>query len=54
MSALAAVIDQPAFYQTHDNPQVLFSQYARLQREIETLYAELEKLENTAPSAAAS
>ena len=51
MSTLAAVINQPDFYLTHDNPQALFSQYARLQKEIEALYAELEKLENAAPSA---
>jgi ATP-binding cassette subfamily F protein 3 len=54
MSTLAAVINQPDFYLTHDNPQALFSRYARLQKEIETLYAELEKLESAAPSAAAS
>ena len=50
ISALAAVINQPDFYQTRDNPQALFSQYARLQKEIEALYAELEKIETAAAS----
>ena len=54
MGTLAAVINQPDFYLTQDNPQALFSQYARLQKEIEALYAELEKLESAAASAAAS
>jgi valyl-tRNA synthetase len=54
MSTLAAVINQTDFYLRHDNPQALFSQYARLQKEIDTLYAELEKLERAKSSAAAS
>jgi len=54
MSALAAVINETDFYLRHDNPQAFLSQYARLQREIEALYAELEKLENAGLSAAAS
>jgi ATP-binding cassette subfamily F protein 3 len=45
MGGLSAVINQPGFYQTHENPQATFSQYAALQREVEGLYAELEKLE---------
>jgi ATP-binding cassette subfamily F protein 3 len=53
MGTLAAVINQPDFYATHDNPQALFSQYAHLQKEIEALYAELEKLESAGSSAAA-
>jgi ATP-binding cassette subfamily F protein 3 len=53
IGTLAAVINQPDFYLTQDNPQALFSQYARLQKEIEALYAELEELESAAASAAA-
>lgn len=53
MSTLAAVINQPDFYVTHGNPQALFSQYARLQKEIAALYAELEKIESAGPGAAA-
>ena len=44
LSEVSAVINDPDFYQSHDQPQVLFSQYANLQKEIESLYAELEKL----------
>jgi ATP-binding cassette subfamily F protein 3 len=44
LSELSLVINQPDFYQTHDQPQALFSTWANLQREIEALYAELEKL----------
>jgi len=44
LSDLTAVINQPDFYQTHEQPQALFSSYANLQHEIEALYAEFEKL----------
>ncbi len=53
LSALSAVINQPDFYQTHPAPQALFSQYAHMQQEIESLYGELEKIER-APDAAAA
>jgi len=45
---LAGLINQSDFYQTHPKPQEAFSTYASLQREIEGLYAELEKLERAA------
>jgi len=45
LGSLSAVINQPGFYQSHENPQTLFSQYAALQKEVESLYGELEKLE---------
>jgi ATP-binding cassette subfamily F protein 3 len=53
LSALAAVINQPDFYSSHDSPHALFSEYARLQKEIESLYTELEKLDVVEPVAAA-
>ncbi len=54
LSALAEVINNPQFYSTQANRHEVFSDYARLQKEIEALYAELEKLEDAAGSAAAS
>ncbi|MFI5396583.1 MAG: ABC-F family ATP-binding cassette domain-containing protein [Candidatus Binatia bacterium] len=53
LSLLAAVINQPNFHQAHANPHVVFSEYARLQKEINALYAELEKIESTVPAAVA-
>jgi ATP-binding cassette, subfamily F, member 3 len=53
LSALAAVINQPDFHKTQGTPHAMFSEYARLQKEIEALYAELEKLETVGPLAAA-
>jgi len=46
LGALSATINAPDFYQTHAQPQALFSSFAGLQKEIEVLYAELEKLES--------
>lgn len=54
MGELAAVINRPDFYQTHTNPHALFGQYARLQQDIDALYAELERLESAGVSAVAS
>jgi ATP-binding cassette subfamily F protein 3 len=51
LSELAELINRPDFYQTHDAPR-MFSGYAALQREIEGLYAELEKLEKADCNAA--
>jgi ATP-binding cassette subfamily F protein 3 len=45
---LGALINQPDFYMTHESPQLVFSQYARLKREVETLYGKLERLEQSA------
>ena len=45
LSGLTEVLNQPDFHQTHPSPQSLFSDYARMRKEIETLYADLEKLD---------
>lgn len=45
LNALSATINAPDFYATHDQPQAVFSSFAGLQKEIESLYAELERLE---------
>jgi hypothetical protein len=42
---VAALINQPRFYEAHANPQGVFSQYAQLQKEIAALYEKLERLE---------
>jgi len=44
LAELAGVMNDPDFYQTHPEPQRLFSSYARLKREVETLYERLERL----------
>jgi ATP-binding cassette subfamily F protein 3 len=46
LGELAALINGTDFYQKHEKPQTVFSNYAALQREIESLYAELAKLED--------
>src|SRR5262249_14951044 len=38
-------INDPQFYERHPNPQSVFSEYAKLKEEIESLYAKLERLE---------
>ncbi len=43
LAEMAAVMNDPDFYQTHPAPQQLFSTYARLKREIESLYERLER-----------
>jgi ATP-binding cassette subfamily F protein 3 len=50
LGELAGQINQSDFYQTNAKPQEVFSTYASLQREIEGLYAELEKLERAVPA----
>jgi ATP-binding cassette subfamily F protein 3 len=44
LAALSDVMNDPDFYQTHPSPQTAFSSYARLKREVETLYEKLERL----------
>jgi ATP-binding cassette subfamily F protein 3 len=44
LADLSAVMNDPDFYQTHPNPQAAFSTYARLKREVESLYEKLERL----------
>ena len=51
---VGSTINDPDFYQTHPNPQAVFSQFAKLKDEIESLYAKLDRLERQAPEAAAS
>jgi ATP-binding cassette subfamily F protein 3 len=43
LAEMATVMNDPTFYQTHPAPQQLFSSYARLKREIATLYERLER-----------
>jgi len=45
LSAVGDVINAPDFYMTHPNPQAVFSQYARLKADVESLYEKLERLE---------
>jgi len=45
LAALAEVINAPDFYQTHDNPQAVFSQYAQVKKDIDALYEKLERLD---------
>jgi ATP-binding cassette subfamily F protein 3 len=47
-SALAEVsgtINQPGFYETHPAPRQVFSDFAKLKEEVESLYARMERLE---------
>ena len=44
LAELSQVMNDPDFYQTHPNPQIAFSNYARLKREVEILYEKLERL----------
>jgi ATP-binding cassette subfamily F protein 3 len=44
LAELTQVMNDPTFYQTHPEPQRLFSSYARLKREIEGLYERLERV----------
>ncbi|MFN8624459.1 MAG: ABC-F family ATP-binding cassette domain-containing protein [Candidatus Binatia bacterium] len=52
LSALATIINRPDFYSNHDSPHTMFSEYARLRHEIESLYTELEKLESAGQAVA--
>jgi len=45
LAAISTVINAPDFYQTHESPQQLFSRYAELKRDIDALYAKLERLD---------
>jgi ATP-binding cassette subfamily F protein 3 len=47
LAAVSAVINTPDFYQRHASPQQVFSEYAQLKKDIEALYAKLERLEHT-------
>ncbi len=44
LAELSRVMNDPDFYQTHPEPQRLFSSYARLKREVEALYEKLERV----------
>jgi ATP-binding cassette subfamily F protein 3 len=44
LAELTQVMNDPDFYQTHPEPQRLFSSYARLKREVEVLYEKLERV----------
>ena len=54
LSSVAAVINDPQFHQHAAAPYATYSQYARLQKEIESLYAELDKAEGGGADTAAS
>jgi ATP-binding cassette subfamily F protein 3 len=54
LSALSETLNRPDFHQTHPDPHSLYSDYARLRKEIEALYAQLERLESTTADALAS
>ncbi len=41
LSALTAAINDPEFHQAHPSPHSLYSDYARLRKEVEGLYADL-------------
>ena len=44
LAELTGVLNDADFYQTHPAPQSVFSSYARLKRDIETLYERLERV----------
>jgi ATP-binding cassette, subfamily F, member 3 len=54
LSALTATLNQPDFHQTHADPHSLYSDYARLRKEIDALYAQLERLESAPAESLAS
>ena len=45
LSRVGATINDPDFYQRHPSPQSVFSEFAKLKDEIESLYAKLDRLE---------
>ncbi|MEO8604862.1 MAG: ABC-F family ATP-binding cassette domain-containing protein [bacterium] len=45
LATVSAVINGADFYQSHPSPQQLFSQYAQLKRDVDALYARLERLD---------
>ncbi|GBD27763.1 hypothetical protein HRbin30_03118 [bacterium HR30] len=54
LEALRRLISKEDFYATTPNPHAYYSQFAHLQREIEHLYARLERLEDAQQRAVAS
>jgi ATP-binding cassette, subfamily F, member 3 len=45
LAAVSAVINGADFYQSHPSPQQVFSEYAQLKRDVDALYAKLERFE---------
>jgi ATP-binding cassette subfamily F protein 3 len=45
LATLSTVINTADFYQVHPNPQQVFSEYAQLKRDVDALYARLERFE---------
>jgi ATP-binding cassette subfamily F protein 3 len=54
LGRIGSTINEPDFYQTHPNPQTLFSAFAQLKTEIEALYAKLDRLERTTEASSLS
>jgi len=54
LGRIGITINEPDFYQTHKNPQALFSEFAQLKTEIEGLYAKLERLERAGEASSLS
>ncbi len=44
LGSISNTINDPDFYTTHPSPQTVFSDFAQLKKEIESLYAKLERL----------
>ena len=51
LSTVTALLNDPEFHQRRDTPHTVFSDYARLRKEVEALYESLEKLESAAAAA---
>ena len=47
LASVTAEINSPDFYDSHANPHEVFSRYAQLKKEVDALYAKLERLEST-------
>ena len=45
IATLEAQINHPDFHHKHDNPQTLYSEYAKVKRDVDALYGKLERLE---------
>jgi ATP-binding cassette subfamily F protein 3 len=45
LAEVSSVINTADFYQAHPNPQQVFSQYAQLKKDVDALYAKLERFE---------